>query len=108
MKPFEKPLEAYVLRLMTVIVATMPSVSPCGLLEIYQCWTLHLDMYSVYYTLLGAFYNFRMKYPLNWATFVDFRWPLRVATLRYFYGLDRQNNPQSRLHVPVLLNSPRL
>ncbi len=25
MKPFEKPLEAYVLRLMTVIVATMPS-----------------------------------------------------------------------------------
>ena len=62
------------------------------LLEIYQCRTLHLDTYSVYYTLLGAFYNFRMKYPLNLATFVDLGWPLRVAkhekgSICDFYGL---------------------
>ena len=43
--------------------------------------TLHLDTYDIYYTLLGAFYNFRMKYPLKCATFVDLGWPLRIATV---------------------------
>ncbi len=28
------------------------------------------------------------------------------GTVMYLYGLDRQNNQQIRLQVPVLLNSP--
>ena len=27
------------------------------------------------------------------------------GTVRYFHGLDKQNNPECGLHVPVLLNS---
>ena len=50
------------------------------------CWTLHLDTYSVYYTFLGAFYNFKMKYPLKCATFVDSKY-------EYVYRFDKKATP---------------
>ena len=57
-------------------------------------------MYDVYYTLLGTFYNFRMKYPLKCATFVDFGWPLRVAPVP-----DLSQIPVTWYHFAFLWNA---
>ena len=52
-----------------------------------------LDTYGVYYKLLGAFYNFRMKYPLKCATFVAC-----FVDSKHEYGSSFDQNATKVLH----------